>query len=357
MSKIAKDNPLVLNDPAPSVYFMGLGDSSLDFDVRVYVKDLGDWLPMLHQFHRAIVETLAQANIEIPFHQWTLSELASIAYLSKYHFLRVFESILQETPGHFVQRLRLERAARMLVYHRKVSITAIAHSCGFGSSQSLARAFRSRFLTSPSNFRRANVYRFTDSVMRPESNRVWAEDMVGIQQAVKIVERPSAGVAYIRHLGPYGAAELDAFSQLKRWLAVRGMDPSEVPFVCIGWDNQFITPHAQTRYDVGVPVSEDVRPDNIVDVQQIPAGTYAVLQTRVARGTGLVAWEKFMEGWLAHSNYQVDFRPNYERYVPARNNPGQDTLLFAFRSENAGRGNMIGRKQQHLQIDVPLEGM
>ena len=74
--------------------------------------------------------------------QWTLSELASIAYLSKYHFLRVFESILGETPGHFLQRIRLERAARMLVYHRDVSITDIAHTCGFGSSQSLARAFR-----------------------------------------------------------------------------------------------------------------------------------------------------------------------------------------------------------------------
>ena len=89
-------------------------------------------------------------------YQWTLAELASVAFLSKYHFLRVFESIVGETPGHFLQRIRLERAARMLVYHRDVSITNIAHTCGFGSSQSLARAFRSRFLTSPSNFRQTN---------------------------------------------------------------------------------------------------------------------------------------------------------------------------------------------------------
>jgi AraC-like DNA-binding protein len=78
-------------------------------------------------------------------HEWTLAELASIACLSKYHIFSVFQSGLGETPGQFVHPIRLERAARLLIYNRLFSITDVAHTCGFGRSQALSRAFRSRF--------------------------------------------------------------------------------------------------------------------------------------------------------------------------------------------------------------------
>lgn len=69
MLDTARSNPMVMTDPAATVYFVGLGDSSLDFDVRVYVKDMGDWLPVMHEFHMAIVNVLSENGIEIPFPQ------------------------------------------------------------------------------------------------------------------------------------------------------------------------------------------------------------------------------------------------------------------------------------------------
>ena len=69
MLETAETNPMVLEDPAPAVYFLGLGDSSLNFDIRVYVKDLGDWLPVMHEFHMNVVKTLAEHGVEIPFPQ------------------------------------------------------------------------------------------------------------------------------------------------------------------------------------------------------------------------------------------------------------------------------------------------
>ena len=82
-------------------------------------------------------------------HEWTFSELASIACLSKYHFLRVFQAVLNETLGRFVHRIRLERAARFLIYNRGTSVTDVAHARGFGSSQTHTRAFRRRFCSTP----------------------------------------------------------------------------------------------------------------------------------------------------------------------------------------------------------------
>ena len=124
-------------------------------------------------------------------HEWTLAELASIACLSKYHILSVFQSGLGETPGQFVHPIRLERAARLLIYNRLVSITDVAHTYGFSSSQALPQAFQSRFRATPSAFRRANVYR----VVEPPHGDTGEQSTKGVagslKDPVKLVERPS----------------------------------------------------------------------------------------------------------------------------------------------------------------------
>jgi potassium efflux system protein len=61
--------PAVLDEPAPSVLFMGFGDSSLDFEVRIFVNELAKRLPTLHEVHCAINAALVAAGIEIPFPQ------------------------------------------------------------------------------------------------------------------------------------------------------------------------------------------------------------------------------------------------------------------------------------------------
>jgi AraC family transcriptional regulator len=47
-----------------------------------------------------------------------LEKLAGVAAFSKYHFHRIFFAHVGETPGQYVQRLRLEKAAMLVVEHR-----------------------------------------------------------------------------------------------------------------------------------------------------------------------------------------------------------------------------------------------
>ncbi len=61
--------PQVLSDPEPSVYFLGFGDSSLDFSIRVFVSELGQRLPVTHNLHVRINNALREHGIEIPFPQ------------------------------------------------------------------------------------------------------------------------------------------------------------------------------------------------------------------------------------------------------------------------------------------------
>jgi potassium efflux system protein len=61
--------PLVLDEPPPKVYFVGFGESSLDFKLYVYSRELADRLPMMHAVHEEILAVLHKNGIQIPFPQ------------------------------------------------------------------------------------------------------------------------------------------------------------------------------------------------------------------------------------------------------------------------------------------------
>ncbi len=67
--QVAVENERVVEEPAPAVFCVELGDSKIDFEVRVFVRDLLDFMPLSHELHSAITRTLKEAGIQIPFPQ------------------------------------------------------------------------------------------------------------------------------------------------------------------------------------------------------------------------------------------------------------------------------------------------
>ncbi|WP_417514245.1 mechanosensitive ion channel domain-containing protein [Marinobacter sp.] len=69
LTRVARSNERVVDDPAPAVFCVGLADSSINFEVRVFVKDLLDIMPLSHEIHASITRALMEAGISIPFPQ------------------------------------------------------------------------------------------------------------------------------------------------------------------------------------------------------------------------------------------------------------------------------------------------
>ncbi|QUQ66297.1 helix-turn-helix domain-containing protein [Kutzneria sp. CA-103260] len=90
-------------------------------------------------------------NHQLPL---TLAEMAAVADLSPFHFLRVFKAHTGETPYRYLTKVRVDRARRHLA-RPGLSVTEIAHLCGFASPSRLAAAFRSETGQSPSAYRAA----------------------------------------------------------------------------------------------------------------------------------------------------------------------------------------------------------
>ena len=67
--EVARANPLVLAEPKPTVIFKGFGDNSLEFELRVYISGIDNYVPVWHNVNCAIDEAFRKAGIEIAFPQ------------------------------------------------------------------------------------------------------------------------------------------------------------------------------------------------------------------------------------------------------------------------------------------------
>ena len=64
---------MALQDPEPFVRFQRFGDSSLDFDLIIYVKDKNYMFQVRSELHYSIFELFKKEGIEIPFPQRDLN--------------------------------------------------------------------------------------------------------------------------------------------------------------------------------------------------------------------------------------------------------------------------------------------
>ncbi len=69
LHEVARAHPQVLRYPLPLITFKGFGDSSLDFELRAFIRDVNRRLVVASDLNVAILKALRAAGIEIPYPQ------------------------------------------------------------------------------------------------------------------------------------------------------------------------------------------------------------------------------------------------------------------------------------------------
>lgn len=96
----------------------------------------------------AVIDFL-HAHLE---HRLRLEDLAQVAGLSPFHFLRQFRAQYHVTPQQMLMALRMHRAKRLLTDGEAVA--SVAAATGLADQAHLTRAFRQRYGVTPARYQR-----------------------------------------------------------------------------------------------------------------------------------------------------------------------------------------------------------
>jgi len=288
----------------------------------------------------------------------SLQKLASVANFSRFHFHRIFKSMVNETLNRFIQRVRVEKAASQLISNPRKSITEIALDTGFSGSASFARAFREIFQMNASTYRssakntQSNI-RETDSKIRKPigKNRedalefsfyidaqthypTWRIQMnAQPEMKVEVKEMPEFTVAYVRHIGPYkGDSALfeSMFNKIMTWAGPRGLlQIPETKVLSVYHDDPKVTDENKLRTSACISIPDDTPVDGEIGKMTLPGGQFAVARFELKDDEYEAAWDALMGGWLPDSGYQPDDRLCYELcHTSPKDNPEGGSKVY-----------------------------
>ena len=267
-------------------------------------------------------------NIE---NQFTLEELAAAANFSKFHFHRIFHSIIGETPFQFILRVRLEKAAILIITDSYESLTQIAFQCGFTDVSIFSRNFKSFFKVSATQYRKnkSNISQIesknrqnnegTSMYFCDESNTIKWRTNMKLNKSVEVKELPKMNVAYIRHIGPYKGDEKlfeNLWNKLFTWAGPRGLiGGPDFKSLTIYHDDPGVTVEEKLRMSVCITVPDNTKVDGEIGKMEVEGGKYVMARFVVTGEQFQQAWDWVFGEWFPSSGYQPDDKPCFEMCI------------------------------------------
>ena len=254
--------------------------------------------------------------------QVKLEELAKVACFSEFHFHRIFSAVSGETLNNFTNRLRLEKAARLLRYSDK-SLTDIALDCGFSSSATFSRAFRSGYDTSPSQFRKSGEIKKSKICKELFDDQDYDLPMSAEEKRaafrVRLIDIPERQVAYIRVTNAFeGDRVLAALKTMIEWAKSQDIFSQGILFG-MTVDDPHVTPKHLYRYEVCLASSLPFECMEGMSKLKMPAMRYAVTKVSGDIRKVATAWDYIYRNWLINSAYEPEHAPALEIFLEKEN--------------------------------------
>ena len=235
-----------------------------------------------------------------------LETLARVAYLSPYHFHRIYRGLLGETVNDTVRRLRLQRAAIELL-DRDRSVERTGRRAGYASQTAFTRAFHAEYGDPPARYR---------GVRRDAQTH---QERTTAMYRIEIIDLPKLRVATIEHRGDYRLTS-KAFERLMTFAATTGLLGPTTRTIGIYHDDPESVAQADLRSSACITVPDDWTCSGEVREGHIEGGRYARIVHTGPYGDLKTAYEWLYQTWLPSSAEEPRNLPCLEEYL---NDPRQ----------------------------------
>ena len=237
----------------------------------------------------------------------SIKELEQLSSFSYRNLQRVFKAFYSETIGAYVTRLKVENAAKILVYSQK-EIKLIAEEVGYSDVFSFSKAFKKHFGISPSKYRNKKEELFK------KSEKITEEIMPFFEERITVL--PEKRVLYTTFKGDYYSTDLDSiwdnFIEQSERL---GVDVNTAESFGIIWDEPIISEKLSYHYDACLVIDDLELVNSKFNTKGIPSETYAVFEHIGSYKTIADTYDKIFTKWLFTTSYEITEKPFLEFYI------------------------------------------
>ncbi|MDD5157014.1 GyrI-like domain-containing protein [Sulfurimonas sp.] len=225
----------------------------------------------------------------------TLEELSKVASFSKYHFHRIFSSVIDENLSDYIRRVRL--SSTTMKFKTNLSITQIAQTSGYETHASFSKAFKKHFKITPKEFSKNAKKKKGNKMLEP-----------------KIVEIETIDVLYVRKTGSYMHSADEAWKTMVTFVSQNELFEKAVARYGISHDNPNVIEEHNLRYDACLELNESVNPMGEVSIKQIAGGKYALF---MHKGSYALIGETFRNigDWIVESGVSLRDEPSFQKYL------------------------------------------
>jgi AraC family transcriptional regulator len=262
-------------------------------------------------FYKESIQKAIQFLEENAANRIQLQDVADYAFLSPFHFHRIFKTYTHTTTKQYLTRIRLEKAAHLMQY-QNVDIAQIAFEVGYDNYETFNRAFKAYFDKTPSQFKaEAQEKNLSKQGFYQQNNLELSS--VSIEK-LPIVYLPTTHLAYIRHTGSYENVG-KTWNKLTFWALRHFQIGRHTTTLGIVHDNPDITDTDNIRYDACLVLKKPMEGKGDIGFKQIKEGRYAVFRYKGAYEHFYTVYDYIYSVCLRELGYKLRNEPALEWYV------------------------------------------
>lgn len=246
-----------------------------------------------------------------------LYDLANVVHISSFHFHRIFKALLGESPGGYIQRLRMEKAVFKLQTTR-MTLTEIAEQTGYQSPHALSKAFKKFFGVSPSAYR-AQPSDLSMPIVEPE--------FLVVEPEIKEIKLKEVMALQVTNPFEHKDAFVHAWRKLTRFMGVNGIPDAAHEYLSLSRDVSTITQPEKCRKYVCITSDGSIKPKGEVGKQAIAGGLYAIFTHKGPYPDLESMYCAIYRNWIPKSNYELRDVAFFEKYLNTPDVVPQEELL------------------------------
>ncbi len=228
--------------------------------------------------------------------------IAKHCNFAKFHFGRIFKSVIGESLYGFIKRMKIEYSAFLLHVNDRDSVTDIGEKFGYSASN-YSTLFKKYYQTSPATFRQLH-----NSNLLSEKLLYKGKDFNYYNDKVRYLEIKEFVLVYERHICNYNETQsiwLDFMSRHDYLYS------GEAKYVEICNSDPDFSDENRCVYDIGISVTEKIEGKNHTTLQGGKYATYTYCGPACQIGD---LYEGMLKFWLLQSEHVIDNRKIFSIY-------------------------------------------